>query len=260
MRLLTCCILLSGLTVLSAPVPEPKQLDTDSPWDKDPSDWNVAIYPIYAWVPVFGAHTSFPDAGGGSNGGPGILDGSVSGSFSGAFFSAVDITKSHVVAHTEFMYASVSGDNSHPTVHIGMKAVYGSLMGGFQADNGLSLEGGFRRLALDINAAVNDRPGVSAKPGIWDPLIGVSWTHQLGRQWMLKAHVDGGGFGVGSDVDVGASVRADWRFARHFGVTLGAEGLHLQLSSNILEQTSRSRTLKFRQTLYGPMFGFGIYF
>jgi hypothetical protein len=77
---------------------------------------------------------------------------------------------------------------------------------------------------------------------------------------MLKAHVDGGGFGVGSDVDIGASIRADWRFVKHFGVMFGGEALHLQLSKPVLEQTSLSRTLTFRQTLYGPVFGFGIYF
>ena len=241
-------------------MPEPKQLDTDSPWDTDRSDWTVAIYPIYAWLPVFGEHVDFPDSGGG-NSGAGILTGSVSGSFSGAFLSGFDLAKSGVVAHVEFLYASISGDNSRPVVHIGMKAVYGSLLAGFQPpDSGFSLEGGFRGLALNISAVVDDRPGVSAKPGIWDPLIGVSWRHQLGRKWMLKAHLDGGGFGVGSDVDVGASLRADWRFARHFGVTLGGEGLHLQLTSNVLERTSQRRTLKFRQTLYGPVFGFGIYF
>jgi hypothetical protein len=190
MRFISCCtlpasILLGSLTALSAfcagPAPEPKQLDTDSPWDKDPSAWSVAIYPIYAWAPVFGAHVNFPDiegGGSGNGGGLGILNGDVSAHLSGALFTGFDIAKSHVVAHGEFLYASVSANNSNPMVHIGAKTIYGTLIGGYQLDNGVSLEGGFRRLALNIDAAVNDRPGVSAKPGIWDPLIGMSWAHQ----------------------------------------------------------------------------------
>ena len=31
-----------------------------STWEKDPSAWKVAIYPIYLWLPVFGAHIDIP--------------------------------------------------------------------------------------------------------------------------------------------------------------------------------------------------------
>jgi hypothetical protein len=34
-------------------------------------------------------------------------------------------------------------------------------------------------------------------------------------------HGDGGGFGVGSEVDMTATGRAEWQFARHFGIAMG---------------------------------------
>jgi hypothetical protein len=36
------------------------QSGSNSPWDKIPSAWNIALYPVYVWAPVFGAHVNFP--------------------------------------------------------------------------------------------------------------------------------------------------------------------------------------------------------
>src|SRR5206468_12205179 len=113
----------------------------------------------------------------------------------------------------------VSGDNSNPKTHVGMDVFYGQSMAGREIFKDLTLEGGVRRITVKISASVGDNPEVSRKPGLWDPLIGTTWRHQFGRKWMLHAHLDGGGFGVGSDLSLAASARADWRFAKHFGVT-----------------------------------------
>jgi hypothetical protein len=184
----------------------------------------------------------------------------VSASFNGAGFLGFDIERSRVVAHGAGLFASVSADSSNPKVHVGMNMIYGEAFGGYEIFRGLSLEAGVRRMALRINANVDDRPGITSKPGIWDPQIGMTWKQKLARKWMLKAHVDGGGFGVGSDVDIQASARVDWRFVKHFGISMGAAALHFQFTNNFLDNTRFSRTLKFRQTLYGPLFGLGIYF
>jgi hypothetical protein len=115
-------------------------------------------------------------------------------------------------------------------------------------------------MALTINTSVGDRPEVSRKPGIWDPIVGMTWRHEFGRSWRLHAHLDGGGFGVGTDVSMAAMVRADWRFAKHFGLTMGFGGLHFQITDTLLDETRLERTLKVKQTLWGPLLGFGIYF
>lgn len=67
--------------------------------------------------------------------------------------------------------------------------------------------------------------------------------------------MDGGGFGVGSTFDIGAAASADWRFAKHFGMTMGGAYLHFENSNTVLR-----KTLTIKPTMYGPTFGFGIYF
>jgi hypothetical protein len=232
-----------------------------SVWEKDPSAWKISIYPVYLWAPVFGAHINFtgidlPN----TPGTPSSNDGSTSGSFNGAGFAAFEIEKSRFVARGETLFASVSGDNTNPKVHIGMNVLYGAALGGYKITRGLSLEGGFRYLGMKISGNIDDRPGIVARPGVTDPLIGLTWNQPLGRRWMMNMHFDGGGFGVGSDVDMKGSVRFDWRFAKHFGLAMGAAALHLQIEDDILSSTQLARTVKFRQTLWGPVFGFGIYF
>src|SRR5438045_2684664 len=61
-----------------------------STWEKDPSAWKVAIYPVYLWLPIFGAHIDVPT--GPSN--PGVSAGDASSSFNGAGFAAFEIQKS----------------------------------------------------------------------------------------------------------------------------------------------------------------------
>ena len=272
-------VLATGLTVLPAFCEEDsaapgggagsnnsnsQQFGSTSIWEKDPSAWKIAIYPIYVWAPVFGASIDFPDlgrpGGGGTGGGGGLLHGTVSGSFNGAAFAGADIEKSRLYFHIDGLWASISANDSNPIVHISTNFIYASATGGYLILPGLSLDGGVRRMGLKLSAYVDDRPGFSVKPGIWDPIIGVTWKHYLGRKWMVKAHLDGGGFGVGSDVDVAASVRADWRFVKHFGVSMGAAALHFQFSKDVFNDTRASRTLTMKQTLWGPTFGLGIYF
>jgi len=158
------------------------------------------------------------------------------------------------------MLASISADNTNPTVNVGTDIKYGQLMGGYEILKGLSLEGGVRRMAFNIHATIDTNPEVSRQVGVWDPLVGFTWRRQLGNKWMLRGHMDGGGFGVGSDLTLAGSFRADWRFAKHFGVAFGAAALYFDISDTVLDNTGFKKTLVARQTLYGPIVGFGIYF
>jgi hypothetical protein len=229
---------------------------SDSTWEQDPSAWKVAIYPVYLWLPIFGAHIDVPPLP--SN--PGASSGTASGSFNGAGFAAFEILKSGWSMDGAFLMASITGDNTNPNVNVGMHIKYGQGMGGHEILKGLSLEGGVRRIAFKINATVGSYPEVRREPGVWDPLVGLTWRHQLGQKWMFRAHVDGGGFGVGSDVTLAGSVRADWRFAKHFGLAFGASALHFDISDTVADPAGVQRTLVVRQTLWGPVLGFGIYF
>jgi hypothetical protein len=191
----------------------------------------------------------------GEGGGSVIPEGTTSGSFNSAAFAGAEIYKGKWSATAQFLYAGLSGDKTVPKVHVGMDFIYGGIMGGREVFHGLSLEGGVRRLAINLTADVGTFPQVKRTPGFWDPLLGATYRKQLSKKWRVQAHLDGGGFGVGSDVDIGADGRADWRFAKHFGLTMGLAALHVENSNTVLR-----KTLTLDQTMYGPVIGFGIYF
>src|SRR3954470_8622110 len=79
---LAACALAAG--VLAAGAPPPKDTDASTPasnsrdgmWGKNRSDWQVAIYPIFAWAPLFGGHVDVPNTGSTQPDGP-TLPGSV---------------------------------------------------------------------------------------------------------------------------------------------------------------------------------------
>jgi hypothetical protein len=247
------------------------QAEKEAEWDKGPDAWKTIIYPIFVWAPVLGADIKLPEipsgpgGGGGGGGGGGIIpEGTTSGNFNGAAFAGAEVFKSKWSMTANVLYAGMSGDRTSPHVHLGLNIIFGGILVGHQLLlDGLSLEGGFRRMALNINATVLDYPEVSRKPGVWDPLIGATYRRQLSKKWRLIGHYDGGGFGVGCDYDMVEGARADWRFAKHFGLDMGLAALQFKISdtkSVTVDNTVLRKTLTLSQTTWGPQFGFGIYF
>ncbi len=231
--------------------------------DKGPSDWKVTIYPIWGWAPLLGASINLPTfpelppgtAPSGAN---------VNGSFDGAALAGYRIEKSGWSTTGNFLWAGLSADQDQPKAHLGLDVIFAQLMGGREVLPHLSLEGGVRRMALKISAQAGSSPEVSSKPGVWDPLIGMTYRREMGRKWRLTAHLDGGGFGAGSDVTLSGTGTAEWQFAKHFGLTFGYSALHFKISSTVADrinlQSSASSTVTVNQTMHGPIFGFGIYF
>jgi len=158
------------------------------------------------------------------------------------------------IADFSGVWAGLSAERTLPRVAISTQIAFGDLLAGRQIYRHVSLTGGVRRMGLRISAQVENSGERTWRPGFWDPLIGLDWRNRLSRKWTAQVSVDGGGFGVGSEVDFSARAHADWRFARHFGVLMGYGILHFQDSDTVL-----GRTYKTRQALNGPIFGFGIY-
>ena len=233
-----------------APSPPPQ---TTSPPAQKPYGWHIAIYPVLAWAPIFGTSVTLPALPSQPIAAPGP-SGSASSSFNGAYFGGTRLEKGKWSADALFMWAALSAQRKSPLVDVKLDFVFGHAMAGREILPNLYVEGGFRRLALDIHATVGST-SASRSPGFWDPLIGLTYRRQLGRKWRILIHGDGGGFGVGSDVDVTATARAEWQFARHFGIAMGYGGMHFGESNSV-----NGRTLTIRPTLHGPIFGFGIFF
>jgi hypothetical protein len=229
------------------------------------SGWKVEIAPIYLWAP-FNISTvtlpQFPELPApppGSEEG-GRPSGKTGTSLNGAAMAAFRIEKSRWMLRGNAVWAGLSGERDLPRMKLSGDLIYGEVQTGFRVVRGLWVEGGVRRLAVDVDASVLDYPTVSRKPGVWDPIVGATYRLPMGNHWLLTLHGDGGGFGVGSQVDSNVFATLDWRLARHFGLTLGYSLLYFRIEDSLVDSTRLEKTLKFGTTLHGPIVGFKLLF
>jgi hypothetical protein len=234
-----------------ASLPPDSRASSSSPQiQEQPYPWRIAAYPVLGWAPIFGTSITLPP----TPSHPISSSGSTDGSFNGAYFGGARFEKGKWSGDVLFMWAALSAERKTPFANASLDFVFGNAMVGREVLPNLYVEGGFRRLALNIDATV-ESSRASASPGYWDPLIGLTYRRQLGKKWRILIHGDGGGFGSGSDVDVTATGRAEWQFARHYGITMGYGGMHFSDST-----TKNGGTLTIRPTLHGPIVGFGLFF
>jgi len=218
---------------------------------QQPYGWRIGVYPALAWAPIFGASFTLPPLPSNPEVSP---SGSTDTSFNGAYFGGARFEPGKWSVDFLFMWAALSAERKSPLANVDLDFVFGDAMGGREVVPGLYVEGGFRRLALDIHATTASE-STRRSPGYWDPLLGLTYRRQLGKKWRILLHGDGGGFGVGSDVDVTATGRAEWQFARHFGLAMGYGGMHFSETNTV-----RGETLTISPTMHGPILGFGIFF
>jgi len=190
---------------------------------KPTKNWRLTLYPALVWAPIFGASVTEPPPPSSPPSTP-SESGSTSGSLNGALFVGGRLEINQWSVETNVLWAGLSAKRENPLVKVDMDFVFGQAMAGREVVPDLFLEGGVRRLALSIGITVVNFPTLNRQPGFWDPLIGLTYRRRLSQKWTVFLHGDGGGFGVGSDVDVTATGRAEWQFTRHFGLTFGYGG------------------------------------
>jgi hypothetical protein len=214
--------------------------------------WQINAYPILVWLPYgLDMDVELPPVNGGGSESASIVD----GRFDGAFLAGASATNGKWRLQGHFMWAAVGGDRTErPLLTVDADIIYGHGTAGYAVVKNLYVTGGVRRLALKYDVQLADRPNFERKPGIWDPLIGVAYQH-VGKVFEVQANFDGGGFGAGADVDLGATFRVDLKPIRHFGITAGYTLLYLKVTD---DEENRDFTVK--QTLHGPIVGIGFYF
>lgn len=215
-------------------------------------DWHVTVYPILAWVPIdIAIDVNIPPVDTDSGGSGDILD----GRFDGAFFGGVAASNGPWRIEGYGLWAGFGGDRpERPFLVVDMDLLYGSAKLGRRVAPDLYLTGGVRRLALEYDIILGDFPPFSRKPGVWDPIVGIGWHRERPKvEW--HATFEGGGFGVGADVDLGAAFSVDWKPFAHFGFTAGYNILYLKLSDTVA-----GREIILKPTVHGPTVGFGLYF
>jgi len=224
--------------------------------DTDPG-WEGVVYPVYAWLPIYGAEARLPQVpcSGCVGGGVTTPEGSTGGNLSGAFFSAFRIERGWFALDGGFLWARLAGEEERPLVELDVDVIYADLLAGIKVAPAFYLQGGVRRIALDIDATILTFPTLSWKPGIWEPVVGASFRPRLARRWLLIAHGDVGGLGAGDSTTAAASIRAEWQPAKHFSLVFGGTFLYLSVEGEV-----GSRPVRLTQTLYGPIVGIGIQF
>ena len=207
---------------------------------------------MLAWLPLdLGIDVNVPAVDGDGGGAGDIIE----SQFDGAFFGGIAASNGAWRIEGYGLWASVGGNRpERPSLTVDLDLIYGSARLGRRIAPDLFVTGGVRRVALDYDIALGDLPRLSRKPGVWDPIVGIGW-HRLGRTIEWHASFDGGGFGVGADVDLGAAVSVDWKPVAHFGLTAGYNIVYLKVSDTVL-----NRDLTLKLTASGPTAGFGLYF
>ena len=216
--------------------------------------WNVAIYPVFGWVPLdIDIKVDVPPFDNGDGGGAGeIIDSRFDGAFLGGFYAS----KGWFRVDANGLWAAVGGDRpERPELTVDADVIYYHATGGVKLVKDLYAVAGVRRFALKYNIQVSDFGEFERKPGIWDPVVGVAW-HTEGDRWLeVHAAFETGGFGVGAESELSAMFRVDFKPVRHFGISVGYELLYFKI-----EDTVRNRTFRVEQTLHGPLAGIGFYF
>jgi hypothetical protein len=230
----------------------------------------VTIYPLLAKAPIFGASVDLPNlpsapGSGGAAGSEGDdQSGTTDTSLNAAYMGGILIEASRWFAEAFGTWANLSATRVTPRLSVTSDALFFGARGGVRLAGGLSATGGVRRATIDLDATLNlpilDKTIEGhAKPGIWDPLIGIDWRRRMGS-WTIDGNVQGGGFGVGADVDISAELHARWRVVKHVELRAGYSLLYFKLTVADVSIGSFQRTLVVKQSLNGPEFGLGIVF
>jgi hypothetical protein len=215
-------------------------------------DWKVAVYPILAWVPInIGIDVEVPPGDDTAGGSGSIID----GRFDGAYLGGVSATNDTWRVDASVIWAAVGGDREDtPVLTVDADLIYAYGTVGRAVATDLFITAGVRRLALDYDIKFGNQPNFNRKPGVWDPLVGLAY-HKVANKYELHALFEGGGFGVGADVDLGASARVDWKPIPHFGITAGYNMIYFKVKNTVA-----GRDFTVTQTLHGPVAGIGFYF
>jgi len=213
----------------------------DQPASGTKKSVEVILYPILVEAPIFGATIDLPSlpSGGGSGGEGDAQSASTDVSLNSAYMAGVAIQADRWFVEARGVWAALAATRQTPRVSL---------------DTDTRLFNAQLTLPL-LNREISG----TTTPVYWDPLVGLDWRQRMGR-WVLDANFQGGGFGVGADVDLSAEVHANWRLIPHTEIRLGYTVLYYKLTVADVSIGAFQRTLVSSQSLHGPIVGFGFVF
>ena len=265
LKILTAAFMMCALPAFSAA----SEGDDQPPPSGPSSGVTVTIYPLLARAPIFGATVDLPALPSLPPGAPGgdesgAVSGSTDTSLNGAYMAGVLVESPRWFGEFYGLWAALSASRSSPRVGVDNDTYFVNARAGVRLFKGLAATGGFRAVHTSLDAtltlpALDKTIEGTAKTTLWDPMIGVDWQTG-GERWKFDASFEGGGFGVGTDVDLSADARIRRRFAGHLEIRAGYTVVHFKETLGSVTIGALQRTLAVKQTLHGPEIGFGIVF
>jgi hypothetical protein len=236
---------------------------------RKPAPFEVVIYPILVEAPIFGASIELPAVpsgpGGGGSGDEGSAQSGTTGiSLNAAYMAGVVLRADRWFGEIRGTWASLSASRTTPRVSLDSDTTFVSGRAGVRLVDGISVTGGFRRVGVTLDATLTvgltDRllQGTTTRV-LWDPLVGVEWRHR-GDKLVFEAQFNGGGFGVGTDVDMSGGAHVGLRLIPHTELRLGYTAVYYKMTVADVSVGSFQRTLISSQSLHGPEIGLGIVF
>lgn len=257
MRLKPLAILTLGtamlLTATLAAAQPPAQSGTSAA-----EGWKTVIYPIHAWLPVFGAEVTLPQlpAPPGS-GEPGVIPSAkTSRNVNGAALAGFRVERARLSIEGQFLWAGMTGSVEAPNFHLSMDTISFRVLGGFEVVPALYIDAGVRRLAVNMTASILDFQPVTWKPGIWEPVVGVTFRPQLSKNLRLFSQANVGFSGDDSSRSGTVTALVEWKPLSHLSIGAGWGWMYVRAEGTI----SNDRAVHFSQTLNGPQLTLGIPF
>ncbi len=215
--------------------------------------WRTEIYPLFGWLPMFKAKAILPDQPG--SGGDPIVSPETSGTFEGAAAAGFRLERHRFSVQAQLLWAGMSGSVTTPSFDLTADTIYGQVTGGVQIVPALYIDGGVRRIAVDMTATLLAYEPVKWKPGVWESVLGATYRPAFGKHVRLLSHVDVGGLEDSEHRTAAVTAIVEWKPVSHFAIGGGWSFLHLRKDGTIL-----SKPVSFQQTLNGPMLTLGIPF
>ena len=223
--------------------------------------WEVEIAPIYVWAPISINSLKLPEFPGlPSPPGGGRPSAETGSSLNGAAMAAFRVEKDWWVLRGNFVWAGLTGEVERPYARVSGNVILGELQTGIEVVKHLYIEGGVRRLALDIEAEVLEYPKVSRKPGVWIPIRGADVPCPAGeplaadgprRRWRVRRGIRGG---PGDESHTRLAGHTPLRPGVRYGL------LYFRVKDSLIEGATVDDTLELGTTLHGPILGFKLLF
>jgi hypothetical protein len=109
--------------------------------------------------------------------------------------------------------------------------------------------------SIDLSSGGSSLGSLDSSHSWIDPIVGLRYHTDLGRDWWLHARADAGGFGVGSDLALNASLMASYQVSPLFGVNLGYRALTVDF-----QEGGGNDHLSYDLSMYGPIIGISFSF